>query len=51
MVARAAPGHVAAVRRAVFDSLTAEQAGQMSSICRAVEEGLDREGADVPWLR
>ncbi|MEU8548237.1 MarR family transcriptional regulator [Streptomyces roseoverticillatus] len=51
MVARAAPGHVAAVRRAIFDSLTPEQAGQLNRICRAIEEGLDREGADVPWLR
>ncbi|WP_058042923.1 MarR family winged helix-turn-helix transcriptional regulator [Streptomyces roseifaciens] len=51
MVARATPGHAAAVRTAVFDSLTPEQAGQLNSICRAIEAGLDREGADLPWLR
>lgn len=48
---KAAPGHVAAVRAAVFDNLTPEQIQQLGRICRAMEEGLDREGADLPWLR
>ncbi|MEU3752605.1 MarR family transcriptional regulator [Streptomyces olivoreticuli] len=48
---KSALGHVTAVRAAVFDSLTPEQIGQLGRICRAIEEGLDREGADLPWLR
>ncbi|MBQ0986334.1 MarR family transcriptional regulator [Streptomyces sp. F63] len=50
---RAAPGHVAAVRAALFDRLSAQQVGQLGEICRVVAEGLqpDRADADLPWLR
>ncbi|MCU1396546.1 MAG: MarR family transcriptional regulator [Ilumatobacteraceae bacterium] len=37
----AAPGHVAAVRAAVFDRLTPVQVDQLRSICNAVLEGFD----------
>ncbi|KAF4408882.1 MULTISPECIES: MarR family winged helix-turn-helix transcriptional regulator [Streptomyces] len=48
----AAPGHVAAVRAALFDRLTPEQVEQLGEICRTVAEGLQPEsGADLPWLR
>ncbi|MPY91567.1 MAG: MarR family transcriptional regulator [Acidimicrobiia bacterium] len=36
----AAPGHVAEVRRLVFDRLSPEQAAQLRVICRTVLEGL-----------
>jgi DNA-binding MarR family transcriptional regulator len=49
---RIAPGHVAAVRAAIFDRLTAEQKRQLGDISRIIAEGLHQpEGADVPWLR
>lgn len=49
---RIAPGHVAAVRAAIFDRLTAEQCEQLGEISRIVAEGLHgADGADVPWLR
>lgn len=48
---KAAPGHVAAVRGALFDRLTAEQVRQLAEICRVVADGLQPEGADLPWLR
>jgi DNA-binding MarR family transcriptional regulator len=49
---RTAPGHVAAVRTAIFDRLTAEQTRQLGDISRIVADGLHRpDGADVPWLR
>ena len=38
-LAAAAPGHVNAVREAVFDQLTAEQAAQLATICRALLGG------------
>lgn len=40
-LAAAAPGHVAAVRTAVFDRLSPEQVGQLREICAAVLDGLD----------
>jgi DNA-binding MarR family transcriptional regulator len=40
-----APGHVQAVRKALFDPLTPEQVGQLEQICRAVLDGLDPSGA------
>ncbi|AEM80841.1 MarR family winged helix-turn-helix transcriptional regulator [Streptomyces violaceusniger] len=46
-----APGHVSAVRMAVFDRLTPEQVEQFGTICRIVADGLQPEGADLPWLR
>lgn len=50
---RAAPGHVAVVRHAVFDRLTPEQQKSLGEIMQIVAEGLQPEeaGADLPWLR
>ncbi|MEU3184451.1 MarR family transcriptional regulator [Streptomyces sp. NPDC006923] len=50
---RSAPGHVAAVRQAIFDRLSAEQVGQLGEIMRVMAEGLQPEGtgADLPWRR
>jgi DNA-binding MarR family transcriptional regulator len=41
VLAAAAPGHVATVRRHVFDRLTPEQVGQLDTILREVLAGLD----------
>ncbi|MBC9730438.1 MarR family winged helix-turn-helix transcriptional regulator [Streptomyces sp. TRM68367] len=50
---RAAPGHVEAVRQAVFDRLTPQQQKSLGEIMRIVAEGLQpsEAGADLPWLR
>ncbi|MGW0187182.1 MarR family winged helix-turn-helix transcriptional regulator [Streptomyces sp. NPDC003362] len=50
---QSAPGHVAAVRQAVFDRLTPEQQKSLGEIMRIVAEGLqpNEAGADLPWLR
>src|SRR5207248_5438613 len=48
---KAAPGHVAAVRAAIFDRLSPEQIGHLAEICRAMADGLQPKGADLPWLR
>lgn len=51
---KAAPGHVEAVRSAVFDRLDDGQMRALGEIMRTVAEGLaPRTGAaaDVPWLR
>ncbi|MFJ3337746.1 MarR family winged helix-turn-helix transcriptional regulator [Streptomyces sp. NPDC086766] len=50
---RTAPGHVAAVRQALFDRLTPEQQKSLGEIMQIVAEGLqpDEAGADLPWLR
>jgi len=49
---RTAPGHVAAVRSAIFDRLTPEQTERLGEISRIISAGLHQpEGADVPWLR
>jgi DNA-binding MarR family transcriptional regulator len=50
---RAAPGHVEAVRQAMFDRLTPEQVEQLGEIMRIMAEGLQPQdsGADLPWLR
>lgn len=42
----AAPGHVDAVRRAVFDKLSAEQVAQLGEICTTILHGLDTAPAD-----
>jgi DNA-binding MarR family transcriptional regulator len=48
----AAPGHVEAVRGAMFDRLSAEQVRQLGEIMRIVAEGLaPKGGADLPWRR
>ncbi|MGW1954021.1 MarR family winged helix-turn-helix transcriptional regulator [Streptomyces sp. NPDC001920] len=48
-----APGHVEAVRQALFDRLTPEQQKALGEIMRIVAEGLQpsEAGADLPWLR
>ncbi|MFJ9046676.1 MarR family winged helix-turn-helix transcriptional regulator [Streptomyces sp. NPDC102347] len=48
-----APGHVEAVRQAVFDRLTPEQQKSLGEIMKIVAEGLQpsEAGADLPWLR
>ncbi|MCX4725994.1 MarR family winged helix-turn-helix transcriptional regulator [Streptomyces sp. NPDC090052] len=50
---RTAPGHVDAVRQALFDRLSPEQIGQLGEIMRVMAEGLQPQGedADLPWLR
>ncbi|WP_212912459.1 MarR family winged helix-turn-helix transcriptional regulator [Streptomyces sp. TS71-3] len=48
----AAPGHVEAVRHALFDRLTREQQRALGEIMQTVAEGLEPSyGADLPWLR
>lgn len=48
-----APGHVAAVRQAIFDRLSPEQVGQLGEIMHLMARGLEPEGtgADLPWRR
>jgi DNA-binding MarR family transcriptional regulator len=50
---RTAPGHVTAVRQAVFDRLSADQQKALGEAMRIVAEGLQPKdaGADLPWLR
>ncbi|MFF1378610.1 MarR family winged helix-turn-helix transcriptional regulator [Streptomyces sp. NPDC058308] len=50
---RTAPGHVTAVRQALFDRLTPEQQKSLGEIMTIVAEGLQPKeaGADLPWLR
>ncbi|MFE3161546.1 MarR family winged helix-turn-helix transcriptional regulator [Streptomyces sp. NPDC059224] len=50
---RTAPGHVAAVRQALFERLTPGQQQALGEIMQIVAEGLqpDEAGADLPWLR
>ncbi|QFQ98067.1 MarR family transcriptional regulator [Streptomyces phaeolivaceus] len=53
MLSKSAPGHVAAVRQALFDRLSAEQQKALGEIMGIVAEGLQpsEAGADLPWLR
>ncbi|WP_262057331.1 MarR family winged helix-turn-helix transcriptional regulator [Streptomyces sp. STR69] len=57
LLERAAPGHVEAVRRAVFDVLTPEQVRQFTEIGEAINTALQRVDADaadpetLQWLR
>ncbi|SDN89786.1 MarR family winged helix-turn-helix transcriptional regulator [Actinacidiphila guanduensis] len=49
---RTAPGHVTAVRTAIFDRLSPDQVKQLGEISQIIADGLhEPEGADVPWLR
>ncbi|MEU7029788.1 MarR family winged helix-turn-helix transcriptional regulator [Streptomyces sp. SBR177] len=50
---RTAPGHVDAVRQALFDRLSPEQVEQLGGIMRTLAEGLQPSdpNADLPWLR
>lgn len=45
---RAAPDHVASVRRTVFDALDGEQVGQLHAIASAVLAAM-RPGQPAPW--
>ncbi len=47
-VQRAAPGHVAHVRRNVFDPLSSAQVSQLTEITRALLARLDPEGTMRP---
>ncbi|GAA0601637.1 MarR family winged helix-turn-helix transcriptional regulator [Streptomyces crystallinus] len=53
VVERTAPGHVGAVRQALFDRLSPEQTEQLGQIMRVLAEGLQPKdaNADLPWLR
>ncbi|MFJ5141318.1 MarR family winged helix-turn-helix transcriptional regulator [Streptomyces sp. NPDC088707] len=48
-----APGHVTAVRQALFDRLSPDQVKQLGAIMRVMAEGLEPADADadLPWLR
>ncbi|OAH14041.1 transcriptional repressor MprA [Streptomyces jeddahensis] len=50
---KTAPGHVSAVRQALFDRLTPEQQKSLGEIMQIVAEGLEPKdaSADLPWLR
>ncbi|WP_217550975.1 MarR family winged helix-turn-helix transcriptional regulator [Streptomyces sp. GbtcB6] len=50
---RTAPGHVTAVRQALFERLSPEQQQALGEIMQIVAEGLqpNEAGADLPWLR
>lgn len=53
MLARSAPGHVEAVRQAMFARLSPEQVESLGEIMQVIAAGLQPEGtdADLPWLR
>ena len=57
LMENAAPGHVAAVRRAVFDVLTPEQVTQLAAIGEAITASLTRADEEaaypsaLPWQR
>ncbi|GAA4052459.1 hypothetical protein GCM10022233_24170 [Streptomyces shaanxiensis] len=58
LLERTAPGHVEAVRRAVFDVLTPEQVRQLTEIGEAVgaalqraDDGTEAEPEALPWRR
>ncbi|MFI9627016.1 MarR family winged helix-turn-helix transcriptional regulator [Streptomyces sp. NPDC052042] len=53
MLSRSAPGHVGAVRQAMFDRLTPEQVHSLGEIMQVIATGLQPEDtdADLPWLR
>ncbi|WP_128376288.1 MarR family winged helix-turn-helix transcriptional regulator [Streptomyces cavernae] len=57
LLEQAAPGHVTAVRRAIFDALTPEQVAQFTEIGEAISTALlrvdatDSDPAVLPWRR
>ncbi|MFE9726853.1 MarR family winged helix-turn-helix transcriptional regulator [Streptomyces sp. NPDC005794] len=53
MLSRSAPGHVEAVRQAMFDRLSPQQVQSLGEIMQVIANGLQPEGtdADLPWLR
>ncbi|UIX33375.1 MarR family winged helix-turn-helix transcriptional regulator [Streptomyces sp. GQFP] len=50
---RTAPGHVTAVRQALFDRISDEQRKTLHEVMEIVAQGLQPKdaGADLPWLR
>ncbi len=48
LVVAAAPGHVAIVRRLIFDRLTRDQVRQLNDITRIALDALAEEGFDTP---
>ncbi|MEH0419416.1 MarR family winged helix-turn-helix transcriptional regulator [Streptomyces sp. B21-083] len=50
---RTAPGHVTAVRQALFDRISDEQRKTLHDVMEIVAQGLQPKdaGADLPWLR
>ncbi|MFF3376588.1 MarR family winged helix-turn-helix transcriptional regulator [Streptomyces sp. NPDC002680] len=50
---RTAPGHVTAVRQALFDRISDEQRKTLHEVMEIVAQGLQPQdaGADLPWLR
>lgn len=53
VLTRTAPGHVSAVRQALFGRLDPEQQESLGEIMTIIAEGLQPKeaGADLPWLR
>ncbi|MFD9287124.1 MarR family winged helix-turn-helix transcriptional regulator [Streptomyces sp. NPDC060030] len=53
MLTRSAPGHVEAVRQAMFARLSPQQVESLGEIMQVIATGLQPEGtdADLPWLR
>jgi DNA-binding MarR family transcriptional regulator len=52
LLERAAPGHVEAVRQAVFDVLTEEQVRQFGEVCRTIADTVQGVNPDpLPWHR
>ena len=48
VLVQAAPGHVAEVRRLMFDHLSPRQQQQLRAACLAMLAGIEREGLDQP---
>ena len=52
LLERAAPGHVEAVRHAVFDALTPEQVRQLGEISEAISTAIEGvTSGPLPWHR
>lgn len=56
LLARVAPGHIEAVRRAVFDTLTQQQVRQLAEIGEAITHAIQQTQPDstyptLPWRR
>ena len=54
LVERTAPGHVKAVRTAVFDHLSPEQVRQLEEICSGIAQAIQSDGPqgdELPWRR